>query len=78
MINKIVTLDNDDKYLVFFETKYENNIFYVGVKIVDNKWNNDFKLFLEKKKDDDVYLELIDDSNFLKVLVNKYLLENVN
>ncbi len=78
MINKIVVLDNDDKYLIILNEKINNNSFLVGVKIVNEKYTNDFKLFLEKKKDNDIFLEEIEDEDLLKVIVNSFLLKNID
>lgn len=78
MINKIITLENQEKYYLVLEKNFDNDKFYVGVKLLENKWTNEFKVFLEKKKDEDIFLELIDDEKILKVIVNDFLLENIN
>jgi len=78
MINKIITLENQEKYYLVLEKSFDNDKFYVGVKLLENKWTNEFKVFLEKKKDEDIFLELIDDEKILKVIVNDFLLENIN
>lgn len=78
MIGKIVSLDNDEKYLMLLEENVENKKFLIGIKIVSAKYTNEFKLFLEKKKDDDILLEEIQDEELLKVLVNSYILDNLN
>ena len=77
MIDKIITLDNNEKYFIIIEKKYENDLFYVGVRVFDDKWTNDFKLFLEKKNNNEVFLEVINDEKVLKVIVNSYLLESI-
>lgn len=78
MINKIITLDNQEKYYIFLDKNFDNDKFYVGVKLLDGNWTNDFRVFLEKKKDNDIFLDLIEDEKILKVIVNNYLLENIN
>lgn len=78
MIGKIVSLDNNEKYLMLLEENIENKKFLIGIKIVSDKYTNEFKLFLENKKDDDILLEEIQDEELLKVLVNSYILDNLN
>lgn len=78
MLEKVITLDNGEKYFLILEKKYENDLFYVGVRIENDKWTNEFKLFLEHKKDNDILLECIDDENVLRVIVNAYLLNSIN
>lgn len=77
MIGKVITLDNEDKYLVLLNEKIDKDSFLVGVKIVDDKYTNVFKLFLEKHDKEEVYLEEIKDYELLKVIVNNYLLNNI-
>lgn len=78
MIGKTITLDNEEKYLVILDNNVDNKHFLIGVKVVLDKYTNEFKLFLEKKKDDDILLEEIQDEELLKTLVNSYILDNLN
>lgn len=78
MIGKTITLDNEDKYLVILENNVDNKYFLIGVKVVLDKYTNEFKLFLEKKKDEDILLEEIHDEELLRTLVNSYILDNLN
>jgi len=77
MIGKIITLDNDSKYLILLENTLDNKKFVIGVKIISDKYTNDFKLFLEKKKDDSSIFEEIQDEELLKVIVNSYILDKM-
>lgn len=77
MIDKIITLKNEEKYYIFLDKTFENDKFYIGVKLLDEKLTNDFKVFLENKKNDEVFFELIEDEKLLKVIVNSYVLDNI-
>ena len=76
--NKIVTLDNNDRYLILGRETIDTTSFLIGIKIVENKYINDFKLFAETKKNEDVYLEEIQDQELIKTVVNSYILSNIN
>lgn len=78
MIGKIVTLDNKEKYLIILEQKVNDDNFFIGNKIIDNNYTNEFKAFLEKKKENDLFLEEVVDDELLKVLVNSYVLNKLN
>ena len=77
MINKMITLENNEKYLIILKETIDKDEFLVGVKIVDKKYTNEFKLFLEKNDKEDKCLEEIKDEELLKVVVNNYLLNNI-
>lgn len=78
MINKMITLENNEKYLIILKETIDKDEFLVGVKIVDEKYTNEFKLFLEKNDKEDKILEEIKDEELLKVVVNNYLLNNIS
>lgn len=75
--NKIVTLENNEQYLILSKEKIKDNSFLIGIKIEDEKYINDFKIFLEETKNDKVYLSIIEDEELIKVVVNAYLLEKI-
>jgi len=76
MIKNIVTLDNGDKYLLLLKNTLDNKTFFVGVKMILDKYTNEFKVFLEKQKDEEIFFEEINDEELLKTLVNDYILDN--
>lgn len=78
MINKLITLENNEKYLIILKETIDKDEFLVGVKIVDEKYTNEFKIFLEKNDKEDKFLEEIKDEELLKVVVNNYLLNNIS
>lgn len=78
MIDKLITLDSGEKYLIILKETIDKDGFLVGVKIVNEKYTNEFKLFLEKQDKEEVYLEEIKDEELLKVVVNNYLLKNID
>ena len=74
MLNKIVTLDNEERYLIILEKKVDDKNFLIGIKLQGDKYLNEFKLFLEKKIENVLSFEEIEDEELLKVLVNSYVL----
>lgn len=78
MIGKIVELDNKEKYLIVLEQRINEDNFYIANKLVDDKYTNEFKAFLERKKENDIFLEEVVDEELLKVLVNSYVLNEIN
>ena len=77
MKNKIVTLDNEEKYLILEKEKIDDKEFLIGIKIINDKYFNEFKFFMENKKNDETYLEEIKDENLIKVIVDSYILSNI-
>lgn len=77
MIEKIVTLENNEKYLMILNEIIDSKSFYLGIKIENEKYTNEFKLFLEKKKENQTFLEIIEDESLIKILVNSYILDNI-
>ena len=77
MIDKIITLKNDEKYFIFLEKVLEKDKFYIGVKLKEDKYTNIFKVFIERKIENDIFFEEVNDEKILKVFVDIYLLENI-
>lgn len=73
--NKIITLDNNDKYLIITKTTLNNNEFFVGIKIINEKYHNEFKIFTSKTKNSEIYVEEIQDNNLIKLIVDNFILE---
>ena len=75
--NKIVTLENNEQYLILSKEKIKDNVFLIGIRIENEKYINDFKIFLEEIKNDKVILNIIEDEELIKVVVNAYLLDKI-
>ena len=75
--NKIITLENDEKYLIIAKENIDQNEFVIGIKIVEDKYVNEFKYFIETKKHDEIFLEEITDENIIKIIVDSYVLSNI-
>lgn len=77
MENKIITLDNNEQYFILTKEKIEENTFLIGIKIENDKYLNEFKIFLEETKNDKTNLTILDDEDLIKVIINAYLLERI-
>ena len=55
----------------------KDNVFLIGIRIEYEKYINDFKIFLEEIKNDKVILNIIEDEELIKVVVNAYLLDKI-
>ena len=75
--NKIVTLENNEKYLILNKEIIDKKEFIIGIKIENEKYTNEFKFFIESKKNEEVLLEEIQDEELIKVIVNSYILNNI-
>lgn len=75
--NKIITLENKDKYLTITKVLIDNKEFVIGIKLVDEKYINEFKFFAEIKKNDEIFLEEITDEALIKIIANSYILSNI-
>lgn len=78
MRDKIVTLENEEKFLIITEIKIKNEKFLVGVKVVDERYENDFRFFVENNKNGEKFLEEIKDESLIKLIVDKYILSSFN
>lgn len=74
--NKIITLDNDEHFLIFNDLKIKNEKFLMGVKINNNQYENDFRFFIETNKNNEKYLEEITNESLIKLIVDKFIIDN--
>ena len=47
MLNEIITLDNNKKYLILDETILDNIKYYLGIELINNKPSNNYLYFQE-------------------------------
>ena len=62
-INKVMTLENNDKYLILRQAIYEDDNYYVCVKVTEDgkKVTEEFELFHEFVKDGKTVIEGVTD-----------------
>ncbi len=69
--NKIITIESNEKFLIIKNINVSNNNYLVGVKLENDKYVNDFRLF---KEINDYNIEEIKDENIIKMVIDKYIL----
>lgn len=70
--NTIITLENNERYLVLNETNYQDGHYFLVMGIDKNKEviSSKVAIFKEHKKDD-IYVEKIEDSNLIMELTKQ-------
>ena len=76
MINKIITLENDEEFLIIKKVTIKKDEFLIGVRLENNKYLNDFRFFIENNKNGEKFLEEIKDSSLIKLIIDKFLLDS--
>lgn len=79
---QVVTLDDNEKYLLLLDTTQEGHKFFYANKL-DDKENttSEYEVFEETVEGDDTYLETVEDEEIKKFLVSVFtvdLLEQAN
>ena len=66
-INSIITLENQEKYMVSNETFYEGKHYYLVMGMDENKEiiSSKVAIFLEEIIDEDVYVSKVEDSKLI-------------
>lgn len=77
MIDKVVTLDDNEKWGLSDETVQNNVKYYLGVKLDDNEEpTEESKIFMEEKEGEDVFLTEVEDKDVYNhlsaIFVSKY------
>ena len=68
-LNTVITLENNEKYIVLNETVYDDNKYYLVMGIDDNNQVIQSKVAIIKEiVEDDLYIEKINDSNLISEL----------
>ncbi len=70
--NTIITLENNEKYVVLNETTYENNPYFLVMGMDDKKEIIQSKVAIlkEVKQGNDIYIEKVTDSKLIIELTN--------
>ena len=73
MVDKIVELENDRKYVILDEAKIENGTYYFGLRLDKNEEpTNNYLFFEEAKVDDDIYFAPVEDDKLKGILLTKF------
>ena len=71
--NTIITLENNEQYMVLNQTEYEGSSYYLVMGLDQNKEiiENNVAIFKEEIDDNDVYIEKVEDSKLIIELTKK-------
>ncbi len=70
---QIVTLDDNEKYLLLMDSVQEGHKFFYANKLTnDEKTTSEYELFEETKEGDDIYLSIIDDDEIREFLITVF------
>ncbi len=76
MVNKIIELNNNQKYVLLEDTFFEDTKYYLGLRLDKNdEPTNNYLFFEEFITDDDVFLLPIDKSNMKGMLLTAFTLD---
>ena len=72
-INTIITLENNEQYMVLNQTIYEGDKYYLVMGLDQNKEiiENNVAIFKEETEQDNVYIEKLEDSKLIIELTKK-------
>lgn len=71
--NTIITLENNEQYMVLNQTEYEGSSYYLVMGLDQNKEiiENNVAIFKEEIDNNDVYIEKVEDSKLIIELIKK-------
>lgn len=70
-IDSVITLDNNENYLLLQKETLENDQYYLSVKLDENEEPTEiYAIFKESIENDGTYVEKIEDVNILTKLVD--------
>lgn len=71
--NTIITLENNEQYMVLNQTEYEGSSYYLVMGLDQNKEiiENNVAIFKEEIYNNDVYIEKVEDSKLIIELTKK-------
>ena len=71
--NTIITLENNEQYMVLNQTEYEGFSYYLVMGLDQNKEiiENNVAIFKEEVDNNDVYIEKVEDSKLIIELTKK-------
>ena len=73
MVDKIVELENNKKYVILDEKNLNNINYYFGLRLDDNEEpTNNYLFFEETKVDEDIYLAPVEDESMKGLLLTTF------
>lgn len=71
-VNTVITLSNDDKYMILNEATYQDHRYILAMGVDDNKEiiQSMVAIFKEVLENDDIYVEKVEDSSLIIELTN--------
>lgn len=75
LINSILTLDNDEKYMVLNQALYQNRNYFLVAKVIDGEEEevtDEFKLLEETEINGEKALQLVTDENVIELLAKYF------
>ena len=75
MVDKIITLNNQKKYLILDETTIDNKKYYFGIRLENNEPTNNYLYFEEI---DNNNLKPIIDENLKEILLTSFTINYIN
>lgn len=79
MVDKIIELEDNNKYVILDEKELDNIKYYYGLKLDEREEPTDNYLFFEEIKDkDDVYLLPVDDEQIKGLLLTTFTINYVD
>lgn len=74
LINNILTLDNDEKYIVLNQALYQNKNYFLVAKVTDDEEDvlDEFKLLEEIEINGEKALQLVNDKKVVELLTKYF------
>ena len=73
MVDKIVELENNKKYLLLEETELDNKKYYFGLRLDDKEEpTNNYLFFDESRDNDDLFLTPVNDKSIRSMLLTAF------
>lgn len=73
MVDRIIELENNNKYVILDEKLLDNNKYYFGLRLDDNEEPmNNYLFFQEINEGDDIYLSSVNNENMKGVLLTSF------
>ena len=72
--NTIITLENDERYMVLNETTYEQEKYYLVMGVDQNKEiiQSKVAIFIEEQENNETYVTKVEDSNEIVKLTQEF------
>ena len=76
---QIITLDDNEKYLLLLDTIQEGHKFFYANKLTEDEKNtSEYEIFEETTEDGDTYMEIVEDDEVKEFLVNVFTVDMID